>query len=92
MGPSLDEFVRARIAEEVALAKTALAKSRQPSAGQGGDRDWARALTDAMDKRALLESAVTAEWDDRREYAAVIRRRLAETYAHHPDFRAEWRG
>jgi hypothetical protein len=91
MRPSLDEFVRARIAEDVARAKAALA-ARRESPGESGGRDLVGGLTDAMDKRALLEIAVTAEWDDRREYAAKIRRRLADNYAHHPDFRADWRG
>jgi hypothetical protein len=90
MGQSIDDFVRARIAEDVARARTAMAARRQP-AGKSTDRSWVGALTDAMDKSALLESAVTAEWDGRGEYAAAIRRRLAETYAQHPDFRAEWR-
>ena len=90
MGLSLDDFVRARVAEDVARAKTAMAARRQ-SPGKSSDRNWIGALTDAMDKSALLESAVTAEWDGRGEYAATIRRRLAEMYAQHPDFRAEWR-
>ena len=89
MDPSLDDFVRARVEEQVSQARGAMAR------GQGGsravDRGWAEVLTDAIDKQELLEMAWTADRVDRREYAIALRKHLAQSYARHPDFRPEWR-
>ena len=85
MGETLDDFVRARIEEEVARASR---RSKRRTATDG--EDWVGAFTEALDKRELLEQAATADFDGRSEYADVIRRRLAASYRSHPDYRDDF--
>ena len=87
MGGTLDDFVRARIEEEVAHATR---RSARNTATDG--EDWVGAFTEALDKRELLEQAVSADVDGRAEYADGIRRRLAASYRGHPDYRDDFSG
>ena len=85
MGGNLDDFVQARVEEEIASASQGVARH---TATDG--EDWVGDFTQALDKRELLGRAVAAEFDGRGEYAVAIRLRLAESYRSHPDYRPDW--
>ena len=89
--PRLEEFVRARIEEDVVVAR--LSVSVEPASIPGGGSngsDRASRVTNALDRWELLALADTADHDGRPDLATGIRRRLALDYVHHDDFDPAW--
>ena len=90
--PALEDFVRARVEEELLIARLSLSVSPSVLArGRGRGSVRARMVTDALDRWALLAVADSADRDERPEVATHVRRRLAHTYAEHGDFDPIWR-
>ena len=90
--PSLTAFLRARLDEDIAVARQTLTSSWLVGAGgPPAEERPAQALTEAVIRRGLLDGAAVAERDGRPDHAHTVRRELALAYVAHPDFRPEWR-
>jgi len=100
---TLNEFLLARIAEDEAVARDALAAEIYTVEHEHMER-WhpARVLAECEAKRGIVELAMswaqTAEaHPEFRDAGAIsielgyVLRRLAQPYADHPDYREEWK-
>jgi len=84
----LEDFVRARVEEQVVTSRLAPAADARADAEAGPDRT--QAVIDAVDQWELMAMADSAEHEGRPLLATDIRLRLARAYAAHGDFDPAW--